>query len=256
MKSKILILLSIGVTACLSSFGQVRTDINVREKNNSSYESNEMGFNAHSFSLGFGLGATKMYGDLPYSRPQPIYIGYLEKNLSNTISYGWTISVGDLSSRDPHTGLRSFNHFTSAEQHITFELGTLFSIVDRDFNDNIILRLLGGIYGGAGIGIINNDVKRIAAPLDLKGNLPTTSPTTMTNSTALYIPMNVGLNLHVPRMWKFKGCVFNANFQYNSTMSDYIDGYKLPYLANKRNDVYTVMSVGLRFFVFQPNNDY
>ncbi len=249
-------MLSICVTACASSFGQVRTDINVREKNNSSYDQEELGFNAHSFSLGLGLGATKMYGDLPYSNPQPAYIGYLEKNLSPFISYGWAISVGDLSSRDPHTGLRSFNHFTSADQHVSFELGTLFTIVDRDFNDNIVLRILGGLYAGTGIGIINNDVKRIAAPVDLKGNIVSTSPRTLENSTALYIPINAGVNFHVPKFWKFKGCVFNANFQYSSTMSDYIDGYKLNYLANKKNDVYTVMSVGLRIFVFQPNNDY
>lgn len=255
MKVRILALLSVGLMTCVSSFGQVRTDINVREKNNSSYESDEPGFNAHSFSIGAGLGFTKMYGDLPYSNPQPAYLGYLEKNLSPYISYGWTITVGDLSTRDPHTHMRSFNHFTSVDQHVQFELGTLFFKVNREFDDNFILKLLGGLYAGVGVGIINNDIKRIAYET-YPGNTPQTSPPMLTNSTALYIPMNVGLNLHVPQMWKFKGCVFNANFQYTSTMSDYIDGYKLNYLANKKNDVYIIGSVGLRFFIFQPNNDY
>jgi len=131
-------------------------------------------------------------------------------------------------------------------------VGTLFTLVDRNYGDNMILRILGGLYAGAGIGIINNDIKRIAAPTELHGNLPSTTPPLIKNSTALYIPVNVGFNFHVPKLWRFKGMVFNANFQYTPTMSDYIDGYNLSFAANKKNDVYTVMSVGVRFFVFQP----
>jgi hypothetical protein len=36
-------------------------------------------------------------------------------------------------------------------------------------------------------------------------------------------------------------------------MSDYVDGYKLPLKANKNNDVFTVMSVGFRAYVFHSN---
>jgi hypothetical protein len=258
MKTKILALLSIGIVACFSSQAQVRTEINVKEKNNSSYEVGEEGFNAHSFSLGVGLGTTKLYGDLPRSNPQPAYMGYFEKNLSPFISYGWTLTVGDLSCRDPYTGMRSFNHFTSVEQHINFELGTLFSFVDREYHENTVLRILGGVYAGAGIGIINNDVKRIAFVNEnsWQGTVKTNSPIVLTNSTALYIPLNVGLNFHVPKLWRFKGLVFNGNFLYASTMSDYVDGYRPPFAANKKNDVYTIASLGVRFFVFQPSNDY
>ena len=233
---------------------QVRTDISVRERNNTAYDIGEQGYNAHNFSVGFGLGSSKMYGDWSYSKPQPVYLGYFEKNITPTISYGWTVSVGDLSTRDPYTQMRSFNHFTSVDQHIAVELGTLFSVMDREYYDNPLLRIIGGFYGGVGIGIINNDLKRIANfPESLPGQVETGNPTMLTNSTALYIPMNVGYNLHIPQFWIFKGCVFNANFQYTSTMSDYIDGYKPPYLANKSNDVYTVMSVGFRFYIMHPS---
>jgi len=258
MKNKFLTLLSVSLISSASVFAQVRTDVSVREKNNSSYDVGESGFNAHSFSIGVGLGSTKMYGDMPKSNPQPAYIGYFEKNISPFVSYGWTVSVGDLSARDPYTHMRSFNHFTSVDQHVTFEIGSLFTLVDRDFGQNFLLRLIGGLYAGVGVGIINNDVKRIANvdPSDLVAPTVSSNPVLLTNSAALYIPVNVGINLHVPKLWRFNGCVFNANFQYSSTMSDYIDGYKLPFVANKKNDVYTVMSVGFRFFVFQPSNDY
>jgi len=131
MKTKLLTLLSAGVLSATGLFAQVRTDISVRERNNSAYEVGEQGYNAHNFSVGFGLGSTKMYGDLSYSKPQPAYIGYFEKNITPTISYGWTVSFGDLSTRDPYTQLRSFNRFTSVDQHINVELGTLFAAVDR-----------------------------------------------------------------------------------------------------------------------------
>lgn len=253
MKTRVALLLSLGLFTASSVFAQVRTDISVRERNNTSYDVGEQGYNAHNFSVGFGVGSTKMYGDWSYSKPQPAYIGYFEKNITPTISYGWTVSVGDLSTRDPYVQMRSFNHFTSVDQHITVELGTVFAVVDREYYENPLLRLIGGIYGGTGVGIINNDIKRIAQfNEDLPGQTPNVSPTTLTNSVALYIPINAGYNLHIPKFWIFKGCVLNANFQYTSTMSDYIDGYKPRYAANKKNDVYTVMSLGFRFYIMHP----
>lgn len=252
MKAKFISLLSLGLLSCAGLFAQVRTDISVRERNNSSYDINEQGYNAHNFSVGVGLGSTKLYGDNNYSNPQPAYIGYFEKNVSPTISYGWTVSIGDLSTRDPYTHLRSFNHFTSVDQHITVELGTVFAAFDKEYYDNLLMRLVGGVYGGVGIGIINNDIKRIANPGTYPTEYPTANPSILTNSMAMYIPVNIGYNLHIPKFWIFKGCVFNANFQYTPTMSDYIDGYKLPIAANKKNDVYTVMSVGFRFYIMHP----
>lgn len=255
MKTGNALLLALGLCVTSVAYGQVRTEISVREQNNSAYTIDDQTglYNAHNFSVGFGLGSSKVYGDLAHSNPQPVYIGYFEKNLGPTISYGWTVSVGDMSARDPKSHLRSFNHFTSVDQHITVELGTLFSAFDREYYDNMLLRVIGGVYGGVGLGIINNDIKRIASLNDnLAGSIKTNNAAMVPNSTSLYIPMNVGFNLHVPKFWKFKGCVFNANYQYSMTMSDYIDGYRPNFSANKKNDVYTVMSVGFRFFILHP----
>jgi hypothetical protein len=254
MKTLLQILFTGAMFASISVEAQVRTDISLRERNNSQYGLGEYGYNGRNYSMGFGLGSSKMYGDLKYSNPQPVYIGYFEKNVTPSISTGWTVSVGDLSSRDPFTYLRSFNHFTSVDQHITIEMATLFGLAYREFYDYTLLRLIGGMYVGGGLGIINSNIKRQAEfNPDLPGSINTQSPTMMKSSTALYMPLNLGYNLYIPKLWIFKGCVFNFNYQYSMTMSDFVDGYDPNLAANKKNDVYTVTSVGFRFYVFHPS---
>jgi hypothetical protein len=254
MKTLLQIIFAGAIFASISVQAQVRTDISLRERNNSQYGLGEYGYNGRNYSMGFGLGSSKMYGDLKYSNPQPVYIGYFEKNVTPSISTGWTISVGDLSSRDPFTYLRSFNHFTSVDQHITIEMATLFGLAYREFYDYTLLRLIGGMYVGGGLGIINSNMKRQAEfNSNLPGSTPTESPTMLKSSTALYMPLNLGYNLYIPKLWIFKGCVFNFNYQYSMTMSDFVDGYDPNLVANKKNDVYTVTSVGFRFYVFHPS---
>lgn len=253
MKTLLNLFLTGALFVSVAAEAQVRTDISLRERNNSQYGLGEYGYNGRNYSMGFGLGSSKMYGDLKYSNPQPVYLGYFEKNVTPSISTGWTISVGDLSSRDPFTYLRSFNHFTSVDQHVTIELATLFGLAYREFYDYTLLRLIGGVYVGGGLGIINSNMKRQAEfNPDLPGSINTQSPTMLKSSTALYMPMNLGYNLYIPKLWIFKGCVFNFNYQYSMTMSDFVDGYDPNLVANKKNDVYTVTSVGFRFYVFHP----
>ena len=253
MKTLSKLLFTAAIFTSIGAQAQVRTDISLRERNNSQYGLGEYGYNGRNYSMGFGLGSSKMYGDMPYSNPQPVYLGYFEKNVTPSISTGWTISVGDLSSRNPFTYHRSFNHFTSVDQHVTIELATLFGLAYREFYDYTLLRLLGGMYVGGGLGIINNNIKRQAYfDPNTPGAYETESPVMMKNSTALYVPMNLGYNLYIPKLWIFKGCVFNFNYQYSMTMSDFVDGYDPNLVANKKNDVYTVTSVGFRFYVFHP----
>ena len=254
MKRKIITLLVVGVLAYLPSTAQVRTEINLHERSNSSDDEMDRDLNhGTDWSAGFGIGSTKMYGDLPLSNPQPAYIGYLEKNITQSISMGEVIMIGDLSSRDPHTNWRSFNHYTSIDEHITVELGTLFTLFNKNYNDNILLHIVGGIYVGGGIGIINNDIKKIVnvpGGDGEPGNTGLINPVLLKNSTGVFFPLYVGYNLHIRRfLFLRNGFVLNANFQYEDCQTDYVDGYSPPYQTNKKNDVFTVMSVGARFYL-------
>jgi hypothetical protein len=255
MKVKAIVLFSVCLAACVQSYAQVRTEISVGERNNSSLSTADFDYTAHDYCIGVGIGSSKMYGDLPYSNPQPVYTIDVNKNIGPRFSMGWQVQIGDLSSRDPYTHMRSFNHFTSFDGHITCEIGTLFSLFDRSYEEAPVLYALSGLYAGIGIGVVNSDVKRIA-DFDvqaLPGITHTSNPPILTNSAAIFIPFNFGYNLHLPRIWKFDACMFYFNFQYADVMSDYVDGYKLPLKANKNNDVFTVMSVGFRAFVFHSN---
>lgn len=251
MKTRI-ILLSALLVATLSTRAQVRTDMSViRERANSSVMDNSTEYAASNFySLGVSIGATKVYGDLSYSNPQPAYALYLSKNLVGRLSMGWKFEVGDLSTRDPKTHLRSFNHYISLDQHFNLELGTFIGIFYPDYNENIFTRILGGFYAGAGIGAINSDIKRIANTefnTQNNGSIADANPAILQGNMAIFFPINGGFAYHVKELWKFKGATFFGNFQYSYTMSDYIDGYKPPFKANKSNDVYTVMSLGFKF---------
>ncbi len=248
--------------ASLPAFAQLRADdeeglrprLTAEEEEEAKYR-----YNGRDYSMGFGLGSTKMYANLPISNPQPAYIAYVEKNLAQFLTIGIQITVGDLSSRWPKNHLFSFNHFTSLDEHVNISLGGLFYIYDRNYNDNIVKRIFGGIYGGVGLGVINNNIKRIAN-WDITTMYHTTTlvdnPVIQKNTMALYFPFNVGYNYRVRQFLFFhNGFVFNANFQLNDCQSDYIDGYSPPYAGHKHTGVFTIMSIAAKFYITRKEPD-
>ncbi len=249
------------IVACLPAFAQLRADDEAGVHRRPSTEEDEEApfrYNGHDYSIGFALGSTKMYANLPISNPQPAYIGYLEKNLLPFLSIGLQVTVGDLSSRWPKNHLFSFNHFTSLDEHLNLSLGGIFYIHDRNYNDNLVKRIVGGVYGGIGIGVINNDVKRIAS--EQWDNLPYATvkdnPTIEKNTLAIYFPFNAGYNYRVRQFLCFhNGFVFNGNIQLNDCQSDYIDGYSPPFTGHKHTGVYTIMSLGARFYITRKEPD-
>ncbi len=250
------------IIACSPAFAQLRADDEAGVHKQPKTEEDEEApfrYNGHDYSLGFALGSTKMYANLPYSNPQPAYIGYLEKNLMPFLSIGLQVTVGDLSSRWPRNHLFSFNHFTSLDEHLNVSIGSLFYIFDRNYNDNLLKRIIGGVYGGIGIGVINNDIKRIANVdwYQLSTMTPLTdNPTIEKNTAALYFPFNAGYNYRVRQFLFFhNGFVFNGNIQLNDCQSDYIDGYSPPFAGHKHTGVYSIMSIGAKFYITRKEPD-
>ena len=67
-----------------------------------------------------------------------------------------------------------------------------------------------------------------------------------TKTSNFYLPFSVGLNLHLTRR-----CMLNVNYEYSYAFSDYLDGYNFqqPTATNKYNDMFSVLSFGLHFYV-------
>ena len=262
MKNKFILLLAVCFVACRPAFAQLRgdEDANVHQSlTPEEIEEAKYRYNGHDYSMGFGLGSTKMYANLPMSNPQPAYIGYLDKNLTQFLWIGIQVTVGDLSSRWPKNHLFSFNHFTSLDEHLNLSVGSLFWIFNPNYNDNLVTRIIGGIYGGVGLGVINNDIKRIANVNWDQLSYTTTlkdNPTIEKNTMALYFHFNAGYNYRVRQFLFFhNGFVFNANLQLNDCQSDYIDGYSPPFSGHKHTGVYTIMSINARFYITRKEPD-
>lgn len=261
MKNKFILLLVAGIIACAPAFAQLRAeDEDRRRRHVATEEDIEAGFryNGHDYSFGVAIGSTHMYANLPQSNPQPAYMAQVEKNIFHYLSIGTQVTVGDLSSRWTKNRLYSFNHFTAVDEHLNLSVGALFAIYDRNYNDHLIQRIIGGLYGGLGIGIVNNDIKRISTEI---ANLHTTvtwtdNPVIIKNSNALYYAFNVGYNYRVQKFLFFNnGFVFNANFQLNDCQSDYIDGYSPPFSGHHHTGVYTVMSIGAKVYITHKEPD-
>ncbi len=252
----------VGVIASLPVFAQLRAeDDDGRRRHVATEEDIELGYqyNGHDYAFGVAIGSTHMYANLPQSNPQPAYMVFVEKNIFHYLTIGTQVTIGDLSSRWTKNRLYSFNHFTAIDEHLNISLGALFAIYNRGYNDHLIPRIVGGLYGGVGIGVVNNDIKRISPEIALLHPTTTTpdNPVIIKNSNALYYAFNVGYNYRVQKFLFFNnGFVFNANFQLNDCQSDYIDGYSPPFKGHKHTGVYTVMSLGAKIYIThkEPGN--
>ncbi len=234
MKSKLNILLSICLAfAGLQSFAQVRLDP----------------FYPYSkYTFGIAMGYSKLYGDWANSNSEPVYKINVARNVNEWVNYGIEVQRGalnDYESKNTWTnGLSVYNQFYSAALTGNVSLGELFN-----WPPNFIAKTFYGIYVGAGIGYMHNDITNITLKFKNsdKNLINDYDPGNINAGTNnFYIPFNLGINLHLTR-----AVVINVNYQFNYALSDYVDGYdfKAPTATNQYNDMYSVLSFGLHFYI-------
>jgi hypothetical protein len=233
MKSKIIILLSVCIATCLQSFAQIRLDP----------------FYPYSkYTIGVGMGYSTMYGDLAHSSSEPVYRVNVDRNFNEWVCLDFQLqngAVSDYSGKNDWTeGLSAYNQFTSFDVNGRISLGELFN-----WPSNFFAKTLYGIYVGAGIGVMHNDVSSISVKFNNSDKYEITdyNPNNIkTNSNCAYLPMNLGINLHLTRI-----VMLNVNYQLTYAFSDYVDGYNFakPEATNNYNDMYSVLSFGLHFYI-------
>ncbi len=197
---------------------------------------------AHRFCVSVGGGVTTLFADLPNPTNEGAARLNLDYNVTEYISFGVEGQYGYLSAaglfvvpENRHRGYMSVtNTFNAANINVRVGVGQFIPKAQSP-----VMRVVKGIYVGAGFGIINSnvtaDVQRYPEPADqIIGFKPVT--------TEMIVPVNVGLNLNLSA-----NLVLNFNVQYSSSLDDYLDGYKPDLASNKSKDSYSFVSAAIRY---------
>lgn len=233
MKSKINFFLSL----CLAAVG---LQANAQERLDPYYPYSK-------FTVGVGGGYSQVYGDLGKWHPQLVYKFNVARNVNEWVNLNVDAMHGILNpysgSKPYTTGLEATNEFTSVAVTGNISLGEIFNWPNNWIEKNIY-----GIYFGAGVGFMNSNITSITnkfRPTDafpISYYLPNS---TGGNTNTAFIPMNVGINLHLTRV-----VMLNACYQFNYTFSDYVDGYNFKSVkSNNYNDMYATATIGLHFYI-------
>jgi hypothetical protein len=194
---------------------------------------------ARSFSIGIGGGIIALQGDIDEIRITPGGRANLDYNITPYISLGVEGQMGKLSAgAEVVNGRYTRASFYAANVNARFASGQFFRKKLKPGS------ILGGLYIGAGAGVVNSEIDKIGDRYKdgkkIKGIV--TDPPTL-----LAIPLNLGLNLELPRLLGRHNLVANINYQYNFVSGEQLDGYTYEFWSNLANDGYSFLSVGLRY---------
>jgi hypothetical protein len=235
MKTKFILALLVCLTAVsLNSNAQVRLDP----------------FYAYSkYSIGIGSGYTHMYGDLNMSEQELVYKLNVTRHVNEWVNLTFEGSRGGLSSFETKNrwtnGMSSYNKFLSVAVTGNVALGQFCGVPS-----SFIMKQLFGLYIGAGIGFMNNDITDISTKFKSSDKQEITElfpGSIMTSSNNYYLPMNLGIDLHFTR-----SLFINVNYQMCYAFTDWVDGYNFKKPSNNNaNDLYSTIIVGLHFYTGQ-----
>ncbi len=107
------------------------------------------------YSIGIGMGFTKLYGDWNNSKSEPVLKVSVARNANEWVNVNFELQKGGLNDFEPKnlytTGLNAYNNFTAGAITGNIALGELFN-----WPKNFLMKQLYGIYFGAGIGYMHN----------------------------------------------------------------------------------------------------
>ena len=233
MKLKIVTLLSICIASFFSSSAQIRLDP----------------FYPYSLvTVGVGVGTSQLYGNLDHTNSEAMLRVNVDRNFGPWLALGIEGQRGGLSDYESKnhwtSGLSVYNTITAVDLNAKLCLGGLFNAPRSFFGKTLF-----GLYVGVGGGYMWNDVSNITLKFKHQDALLITdynSANIKTSSANFFIPFTIGFDLHITRR-----CMFNVNYQFSYAFSDYLDGYDFqqPTANNKYNDMFSVLSFGLHFYV-------
>ena len=200
------------------------------------------------WSIGGGVGFSEIYGNLDHSNSEPVFRLNVERNANMWVSYGLEVQKGSLSDYEVKNhwtnGLSVYNQFTAYDLNAKIQIGELFR-----YPKSFLAKTLFGLYFGVGVGYMKNNVSNITLRFKHADKYTITDFDNINvkrNTENYFIPFNFGFNLHMT-----KRATFNINYQFSYAFSDYLDGYNFqaPIATNKYNDMFSVLSFGVNWYV-------
>ncbi|MFC3561111.1 hypothetical protein [Pedobacter jamesrossensis] len=176
--------------------------------------------------------------------------GSIDYNLTPFVTAGLEaqyglVQGGDIVT-DPHN--RQFvNKYSGVNFNMKFMLGEFV-----DYNKTDFLHKIRGLYLGAGVGAIKNNITDIVRYKPLwaaydRGYGPFPGEDKSTN---FWVPLNLGINFYLNDGWGYMRYVINVNAQSNFTFGEGLDGYNDPetMFKNRDPDTYNVYSIGFKYY--------
>lgn len=204
------------------------------------------------FKWSYGLGGGPNYSKTDVVKGNWGHTAYGELNYHFTpfvtagieAQYGM-VQGGDIRN-DPNN--RQFvNQYTSVTANLKIMLGEVINFERRGFLDKIK-----GIYGGIGLGVINNDITDIVRFKPLWASYePGFGPFPgKDRSLELLVPINVGFNYYLYDGYGYVRYVINLNAQSNFTFGEGLDGYgdSSKNFKNYNPDTFNTYSIGFKYF--------
>ncbi len=197
---------------------------------------------ARQYCVSVGGGVTVLLGDTKKLKFGPAARLNFDNNITPFTSFGLEAQYGGMEGGEKPDGkifkLYSKNTFFAINLNARVSLGQFRKIAKSKFQ-----RGINGLYIGTGIGVVSSQVKDMIRD-DPRTGQPLNS--TQLNATQMLVPVNIGINIELPKFIGLYNTMFNINYQHNFVFGDYLDGYNLA-VGNKYKDAYGFLSVALRY---------
>ncbi|MCD0487416.1 hypothetical protein LPB86_04200 [Pedobacter sp. MC2016-14] len=201
--------------------------------------------NFYKLGIGSGFGTTHSFTDVEKSGNGISVYGTADYFFTPFISMGVEGQIGQIAGGDVFTDSRN-REFLNNYKSFTFN-GKLYlgSIINYDYSPTA--NLLKGIYGGTGIGLIQNKIIAI----NRRNTYANTTSPGQNNSFNILVPLNLGINVYLADRQGDYRYVLNLNLQGNLTFGEGLDGYNDSSIrfSNNRPDAYSYISVGFKYLL-------
>ena len=199
-------------------------------------------------SVGAGAGGTINLTDLGNVESKFAFYGELDYLFTPFVSLGLRGEKGTLAGSGYDSNFK--NRYFAANINGKFRLGQFMGHVDNysyyTLEANALSRIISNIYVGAGAGLMKNRIVNQLSP-DYVKYIEKNNGELAEDRFGIHfvVPVNVGVDIPFGRTLYGPQWAINVNYQHTLTFDDNLDG-----IINKNNDQYGLISVGVKYALF------